>query len=66
MWEERRLRRVTQAEHGEAAVAGDEPDGEHAAVASLESLGRVDKRPAQEPGNWQFAGLGGAFLAPLG
>jgi len=28
MWEERGLRRLTQAEHGEAAVARDEADGE--------------------------------------
>jgi hypothetical protein len=28
---ERELRRVTQAEHGEAAVTRDEADGEHAA-----------------------------------
>jgi len=29
--EERELRRVTQAEHGQAAVAGDDADGENAA-----------------------------------
>jgi hypothetical protein len=35
MSEERELRRVSQAEHGEAAVAGDEADGEHAPGAVL-------------------------------
>jgi hypothetical protein len=32
MCRERELRRVTEAEHGEATVAGEEADGEHAAA----------------------------------
>jgi hypothetical protein len=41
---ERELRRVTQAEHGEAAVARDEADGERAAVAPVQAI-RHDRRP---------------------
>lgn len=63
---ERELRCATQAEHGEAMIAGDEAHGEHAAVASLDSVEGVYKVPVPEPGTWHSRGRGTAFPGALG
>jgi hypothetical protein len=41
MWGEPELRRVAQAEHGEAVVARGEPEGEHAAGAGSSPMSTV-------------------------
>lgn len=45
MWEERGLRRATQTEHGESAVACEEADGEHAGDSRSRPLKRVGSVP---------------------